>query len=737
MTLNVGDRISHYEIVSFVGAGGMGTVYKAKDKRLDRLVALKVARHVFSDRMLREARLIASVSHHSVCHLLDIGEINGACFLVLEYVEGETLSERLRRSVLPLPEALQFANAVLHGVAAIHGRGLAHGDLNPSNLMLTSSGPRILDFGLANLLHLAGDSADAAGCDNRKMWGTAGYMAPELLAGGAPTVSSDLFALGAVFYEAIAGKPAFPGSSAFARFAATAQDSPPGLTGSGEMVGVDRVLRRAMAKTPNARFASAAEFAEELSQLHAFYGGAQDRKPAARILVLPFNLSHSDAHSEFLARALPDAITSELASHRMLNVYPSAACRRYGASPSDWKAIAAETSVNFVVNGTLVLAGEEVSLSVQLVKVPEGAIIAAADYHGSTSDLFALQKSAVREIVRSLERHCGAVTSRVEESHPRGESYDLYLRANLAAQDLGRLPEACELYEQYLRLDPHFAPAWARLGRCYRLLAKYYAQPTRNMKLGWEALERALSLDPDLWLASSYSAQHEADEGRSIDALVRLLRTARVAPNSAEVRAGLTYVCRLCGLYAQSIQFHKAARRLDPSIVTSVTHTHFQLGQYVQCLETYWGQGIGYVEPLALDGLGMRQEAVARVTDNLARSKGMALGTLYVSSVHALWSGDTERARRVIETAEHTYFLGPEEQYYFARERIYGNIDGGLEQLGNAVRKGFYGSYALVHDPWLSPVRDTEAFQHILAECEDGNRRALEAYAREAGGLDS
>jgi hypothetical protein len=157
----------------------------------------------------------------------------------------------------------------------------------------------------------------------------------------------------------------------------------------------------------------------------------------------------------------------------------------------------------------------------------------------------------------------------------------------------------------------------------------------------------------------------------------------------------------------------------------------------VQCLESYSGQGIGYIEPLALEGLGMHDEAFSRVTENLARSNGLAVGTLYVSSVHALWSGDTERARRDIETAEQSYFLGPEERFYFARERIFGNIDGGLEQLADAVKRGFYGHRALLHDPWLSSVRGTEAFQRILEECESGNRRALEAYAREADGGDN
>jgi serine/threonine protein kinase len=133
MTLKIGDRVSYYEIIGVAGSGGMGTVYKARDKRLERLVALNLPQRGFSDRMMREARLIASVSHRSVCQLLDIGEIDGGCFLVLEYVEGETLDARLQRGGLPLSEALDFANAVLNGVAAIHGRGLAHGDLKPSH----------------------------------------------------------------------------------------------------------------------------------------------------------------------------------------------------------------------------------------------------------------------------------------------------------------------------------------------------------------------------------------------------------------------------------------------------------------------------------------------------------------------------------------------------------------------------------------------------------------------------
>ena len=227
MTLDSGSRLGPYEIVSAVGAGGMGEVYKAKDTRLDRAVAIKVLPSHLSDnptlreRFEREARTVSSLNHPHICTLFDIGRENGVDFLVMEYLEGETLAERLKKGPLPLEEALDRGIEIADALDEAHRHGVIHRDLKPGNVML-ASGAKLLDFGLSK--RAAGKLSDASSLSalpteaqpltqEGTLLGTFQYMAPEQLEGKEADARSDIFALGAVLYEMLTGRKAFQGRS--------------------------------------------------------------------------------------------------------------------------------------------------------------------------------------------------------------------------------------------------------------------------------------------------------------------------------------------------------------------------------------------------------------------------------------------------------------------------------------------------------------------------------------------
>ncbi len=288
MPLKPGTRLGPYQVQAPLGAGGMGEVYKATDTRLDRLVAIKVLpSHVADDpelrqRFEREARAISSLSHPHICALFDIGQENGTDYLVMEYLEGETLASRLERGPLPLRESLECAIQIADALDKAHRQGLVHRDLKPGNIMLTRSGAKLLDFGLAKG---AAEGSPASGLTlaptmtspltaQGALIGTFQYMAPEQLEAGRVDARTDLFAFGATLYEMVTGKKAFEGKTQASLIASILKESPPPASQvtSTSPPALDRVIRDCLAKDPENRWQSAGDLRRELQWIAG--GGA-------------------------------------------------------------------------------------------------------------------------------------------------------------------------------------------------------------------------------------------------------------------------------------------------------------------------------------------------------------------------------------------------------------------------------------------------------------------------------
>jgi len=281
MALSSGTKLGPYEIQSLLGAGGMGEVYRARDARLDRTVAIKVLPASFSadhDRMQRfaqEARAAAALNHPNILSIFDIGEEHGSPYVVSELLEGETLRERLRSGSLSSRKAIDYGLQVARGLAAAHEKGIVHRDLKPENLFVTSDGRvKILDFGLAKLTRLETSSeADAptlhAVTEPGLIMGTAGYMSPEQVRGQVADQRSDIFSFGAILYEMIAGKRAFRGETSADTMSAILKEETPELSETGRSIpaGLERIVRHCLEKNPAQRFHSAGDLAFDLEAL--------------------------------------------------------------------------------------------------------------------------------------------------------------------------------------------------------------------------------------------------------------------------------------------------------------------------------------------------------------------------------------------------------------------------------------------------------------------------------------
>jgi len=735
------ERVGPYRILSKVGEGGMGVVYKAEDSRLGRVVALKVIRQLDGDmtkrqRFWQEARAAAQVAHPNACRIYDIAEECQQLVLVMEFIEGESLEQRLKRGPLPAQDAAQIVLAVLSALEAFHKLGIVHRDLKPGNILLSESGAKLLDFGVAKHLGsnvtLDGSMPDLGETEPGIFLGTPRYASPEQFRGEALDARTDIFSIGAVFFEMLTGQPPFPGES-FAQIAhAVLEGSPPALSGSPAIVAMGRIVHRALARLAQDRYPSAAAMAAELRATLVMDGIETTAQARAlrRLMVLPFRILRPYQEIEFLAYSLPEAITVSLAGLENLVVRSSIVASSYSADSPDLQRIAREAEVDVVLTGTLLSAGEQLRITTQLVAVPSGTLVWSHSSKATIRELLELHDDLVKRVVDSLLPSLSAQQHQsLQHDRPASATvYQLYLQGNEMSRKWEDLPASIQAYERCVSLDASYAPAWARLGRARWLWDKYNQGSVEGLRSADEAFQNALRLNPNLALAHNLYTNLQVDQGRTLEALKRLLERARQRSADAEVFAGLAHVCRYCGLLQAALAAHQEARRLDPLISTSVNHTYFMLGDYQKALETSAGD-YGYGRALVLSMLGERQEAI-RQLQAAEQSKPFRLGKLYLVSLRALLEGNRPESLEASKELMKATFRDPEGMYYLGRQISYlGEEAAALEMLGRAVENGFFCYPAMLRDPWLDGLRARTEFMTLMRRAQHRYQEAAAAFA--------
>jgi TolB-like protein len=689
------------------------------------------------DRFWREARAAAAVNHPNVCQIYEVGEEGEELFLAMELLQGESLEKRFGRGPLEFTEALRVGLEILAALEAVHRQGLVHRDLKPSNVFLTRAGVKLLDFGLARSF----DRSSAAGSDVTRagqIVGTPRYMSPEQLR-GEPLLDAraDLFAFGAILYEMLSGRRAFDAPSEAELINQILQENPPALVGAPAVVAVDRVIRRAVAKRRDDRPPSAETMARELRAIPAGETGGFAVRPhvLTRLIVLPFRVLRPDPEFDFLGVSLPDAITSSLSGLGSLLVRSTMTATRFAADSPDVRRIASETDVDLVLTGTVLRAADKVRVTAQLVEAPAGTVLWS---HGAVVDLgdvFHLEEELVRRIVGSLSVPLTAREDRLlGRDVPRSpRAYELYLRANEQGMRSEGWSAARQLYLDCLREDDRFAPAWARLGRVYRVLAKYQIgdpEAPANRAKAEDAFRRALELNPDLSLAHNLYASFEVDAGRARAALGRLLARARGGADP-EVYAGLVTVTRYCGLLDASVVAHEQARRLDPTARTSVSYTHLLLGEYQKALET----DVDVFPFMPVYAL-LFQDRLAEAHALLKSLQEKAAGP--VMQVVAAWTGLLDghvdealaATRRLLES-----FPDPEGIFVMSKLFMAGDRpDEAIDFLARAVSGGFHCASAFRLPAFDSLHGDTR-FEELVTEVSKKHEEAVAVYVS-AGGPD-
>ena len=716
----------------------MGVVYAAEDLRLGRSVALKTVRAELAsahtrERLRREARAAASINHPNICQLYEIGEDEGELYIAMELLEGEPLASRIARGPMPVREAIDIALDVLAALGSVHRRGVLHRDLKPSNVFLTEHGPKLLDFGVACALVEDANQTAPTLTGAGSVMGTPRYMAPEQAAGGPVDARSDLFAIGAIVYEMLAGRPAFDGDTTVRVLHSIMSEQPPVLTGSPAIAAVDRVVHRALAKQPAARPATAEALARELRDAlgDSTSTEAAQARPISRLIVLPFRLLRADPEIDFLTFSLADAVTNSLSGLGSLVVRSSQTAGKLGPE-ADLQTVAREADVDVVLSGTLLRAGEQMRLTAQLAEAPGGAVLWSQMMQVSFSDIFQLHDTLVQKLIDALAIPLTAREHRMlgRDVPASAKAYEFYLRANEIGKEPAGWDAAVDLYKQCLDHDPRYAPAWGRLGYVYRLMAKYGTQQTADNRFRAEdALGRALAINPDLPIAHKVVAQLEVESGRAIEAMTRLLRQAAQVADP-ELYSALCHACRYCGLLDASIAAHEQARRLDSKAATSVLHTWFLLRNFERVLQSDPDK-VPFIGQLALLELGRRDEAIALLQS--VEKKLPPRMRQFVSISQSVMEGrlpdDMSIFRDLIDT-----FTDPEGLFYSARSLArLGATDLALTTMSKSVDFGYYCYPAFSTDPWLDSLRGHTQFEQAMARAKEGHDAAVAAFAAAGG----
>ena len=746
MLIGPGTKLGPYEIVAPLGSGGMGDVYRARDGRLGRDVAIKVLPAELAKdagrrgRFWQEARAAAQITHANACRLYDITEEQEQLMLVMEFVEGENLSRRIAQGPVSAKDAAQIVLGILSALDAFHKKGIIHRDLKPDNVVLSPGGAKVLDFGIAKYIQCVSADTTAATVTGAtipgEFLGTPRYASPEQFRGEPVDARSDIFSVGAMLFEMLSGHPAFSGTT-FGEIAHSVLHVPtPALMGSPAIATMGRIVHKALAVSPQDRYQCAENMADDVRATLLMEG--LDTKAQAhtlqRLIVLPFRLLRPSEEIQFLAHSLPEAISVSLAGVEHLIVRSSLAAAQYAHDALDLQRIRKEAEVDAILTGALLPVGERLRLTTQLVEVPNGTLLWSHTSQVTVKELLELHDDLVRRVVEallpSLSERAHAVLQQDRPLNPT--VYQLYLQANEFSREWEKLPAAIELYEKCLVMDPKYAPAWARLGRARWLWDKYNIGSAESLRAADDAFQKALQLSPDLPLAHHLYTHLQVDQGRTLDALQRLLQRAREHRGDAELFAGLGHVCRYCGLLPAALLAHQEARRLDPQISTSLNHTYFMLGDYERALEASRSD-FGYGTALVLAMLGRQAEAVAALRRSEEFRQGR-LGRLYLTSLRALLEGQRDESLRASEELMSATFRDPEGMYFLSRQLSYLGVDTkAVEMLERSVNHGFFCYQALVRDPWLDGIRGKTEFSDVLHKAQHLHLEALQTFLKSGG----
>ncbi|HYN09014.1 MAG TPA: protein kinase [Vicinamibacterales bacterium] len=577
------ERLEHglagrYAVDRELGQGGMAVVFLARDLRHDRQVAVKVLRpeiaaEVGAERFLREIKFAAGLTHPHILPVHDSGDADGLLFYVMPAMGGRSLRERLdRERQLPLEDAVRITREVAAALDYAHRHDVVHRDIKPDNILLHEGAAMVADFGIGRALSGRGSVTQTG-----LAIGTPAYMSPEQASGeSAVDGRSDLYSLGCVLYEMLTGEPPFTGPNMQAvitkRFVApiprvkAIRDVPDAI---------DRVVARALARTPVDRFATAAELAESLRVgLTADSPGtpARDQRAVSvqkAIAVLPFANRSADPENEYFSDGITEEIINALSKLPGLQVASRTSCFAFKGKDVDIRQVGEKLGVGSLLEGSVRKAGNRIRITVQLVSVDTGYQLWSETYDRQLEDVFAIQDEISRAIVEALKLRLGSNAGLAAVPTKNLDAYNLYLKARFFYNKFseGGLRKALDFYQQALSEDPNFARAHAGIADCWCTLADDWAAPEDAYPRAKAAALHALELETELAEAKTPLGKvlgwYEWEFGAAVE---QLRQAVALSPSYAEAHWAFGSILPAIGLLPEAIEEMRRAVTLDPLV---------------------------------------------------------------------------------------------------------------------------------------------------------------------------
>ena len=760
MPLTPGTRLGSYEIVSLLGAGGMGEVYKAKDLKLGRDVAIKVLREgLASDperlrRFEQEARAASSLNHPNIITIYDIGEHEGTRYIAMEYVEGKTLREMLGGEPLPTKKLIKLSTQIADGLAKAHTAGIVHRDLKPENLMVTSEGfVKILDFGLAKLMPQSTDADSEMDTVTKAtqqgvLLGTLQYMSPEQAASRPIDYRSDQFSFGSILYEMATGRTAFKKDTMPQTLAAIIQDEPEPLITLNEKVPAHfpAIVERCLAKLPEERYDSTRDLARELRSvqevpsvrrsrraflmattglLAAFValavglnvGGLRQRllggatapaKPS--VAVLPFQNLSPDAENEYFSDGMTEEIISKLSRIQNLQVASRTSVTRFKSTKLDVKDVGEELGVRYLLEGSVRKAGNRVRITAQLIDASTGFHLWSDVFDGDLEDVFGMQEATALKIAEELDLQLSP--EETEALHWRytqnPEAYDAYLRGWALIEAFHgpvddaeeKLTPAREHFEKALGLDADYPLALAGMSLVESLNYALVESNPDDLQRAEELARQALEIDPQLPESYIALALVHFYRGDPVSGANELREALRLEPNN-----GYTWCELAANLNEQEppkpYEAEEAARegiRLQPSWFFG----HDQLGFALELQERFQEAILAYQHALELNPHFKAGHVSLGRMHVAERNYAQALAEFKKAEQMEAdaWSIGLDAGRLIVRIS--------------AAHAALGDTEKALAELERAHASGYRDTTVIQADPHLASMRDDPRFQDLV-----------------------
>jgi len=711
--------LSHYRLSEKIGEGGMGEVWKARDTRLDRDVALKfLPRPADADsesvtRFAREARALAALNHPNIIAIYSVEETLESRFLVMELVPGRRLGELIPERGLPLERFFEWAIPMTEAISAAHERGVIHGDLKPANVMVTDEGRlKVLDFGLARIRERPTETkapdlpTETLNIETR-LSGTMPYMAPEQIQGRPGDHRSDLFSLGIILYELISGKRPFRGETSADMIASILKDEPVPLTDVDEKIprSLWRIVKHALEKDPRRRFQAALDLRNELQEIVREIGTVR-REFKRSIAVLPFADMSPERDQDYFCEGMAEEIINALNKVQELHVASRTSSFQFKAEAMDSREIGRRLGVTTLLEGSVRKAGDRLRITVELVEAAEGYHIWSERYDRELEDVFAIQDEISLHVVQALQL---ALSPKESDSLAKPQTahvqaYDCYLKGRKYYYRYARqgMEFAREMFSRAIEIDPAYARAWAGISDCSAWLYVNAGRDEAHRAEADESSAMALELDQEL-------AEAHASRGMALSLLGRDSEAEQVFERAALLNPELFEAHYFFARHSFSRgELEKAARLFEQA--NEVRPDDYQSSLLAGQVYEDMGR--------KAEAAAVRRRGVRIAEDRLKLSPDDARAW-YMGANGLVALGERERG---LEWAARALELDPEEPMLLYNvaciESLAGRIEPAIEYLERSITHGLVYREWILNDSNLAALRDHPRFAGVIALLE-------------------